>query len=480
MTALPALALVLPLASALLLLGIERGRPRLARALNGTSMVLALALAIAALRAASGGGALAMALGPTGLVLVLDRLSAWMLVAASSTALIVFAHTARAPARGASRAHSLVQLQLFALDGVFLVGDLASLFMLLQVVVFASTSALARGTGTTDAAASRRAFLVNGGSAVAFAIAIGCIFVALGTLDLAGLSVAAPAVPAAEAGLLGSASFVLLGVLALGAIVTPLLLWLPGSGAAPPAFAVGLGALLAESCIYLILRLYTLVFPCFVAGPCGPSGLALPLGLTAVTAGALAALTAREARTLPAQLLVASVGVLLIAVGSFREAGLAAAIFLLWHTALAATALFLAADLLRRASPGRGRGVAVVGYFASLAALLCLPPLAGFPGLIAVLQASTPDALAVWTLVCASLLVAGIAVFRHESPIPAGGAASMRVPRLALAGSGIALGALLALGLAAAPVFDLARSTARQLLDRAAYVAAVRAARETR
>lgn len=471
----PVVPLALAAASGAVLLAIETGRPRLARALGGSALSAQLALAVVALRLAGARGPLAYqwAAWParTGLTVVVDPLSAWMLLATAMCALLAFAAGSGAGEPARSRPESWLQLQLLALDGVFLVSDLGSLFVCFTAAWLLAWLSVGRHGGVLGF----RATLI--GAAAALAIVIGCVFASIGTLDFAALALGAPAVPTAEALLPTASAFVLLAVLGFAAVAAPLVLWRPVAGARVPAGALVLGVPLAASAVYAVMRLYTLAFPCFIAGPCGPSGLALPLGLSIVTGGALASLAAQRARGLIACLVVLSIGLVLVAAGGMRVAGLAAGIYLLMHATLAGAALLLTLEIAPRGAGRQGVDRAAVLYGLALAATIGLPPLSGFLGSVALMRASGPDALAVWTLVLSSLLVALIACVRGARPAaPAASAAIDPNPSGGFAATA-AVAALLALGIAAGPALEYSGAAARQLLGRAAYVAAVAAAR---
>ncbi len=472
---LAAAPLALAAASGVLVRVLETGRPRLARAAAAGSLLAQLALALLALAATGSGRALAYSFAPwptrAALTLVLDPLSAWLLLATALLALIAHSSSPGTPARVDPRRRSWLQFELLALDGVLLVSDLGSLFVCLVSAWALASRAVAAYGGEIPA----RAMLA--GAALALALALGCILVALGTLDFAGLALAAPAQSTAEGTLATSAEFALLAVLAFGAIAVPLALWRPPGSAQVPASALVLGVGLATGAVYPILRLYTLAFPCFIAGPCGPSGLALPLGLAFVTGGALAGLAARHARGLIAWLMVLSVGLVLVAAGSLRAAGLGAAVYLLMHATLVGAALLLSSEVLAERRAGRAAAGALVPFGLALAAVTCLPPLSGFLGTVALLRASGPDALAVWTLVLTSMLVALVATVRNAPGFGAAEPASLDPQSPASVAAGAAVGLLLALGVAAGPALQFSGIAARQLLDRAGYVAAVAAAR---
>ena len=469
----PVLPLALAAASGVAIRATEIGSPRIARALGGGALGAQFALAALAVSGAARPLAFQYAPWPAraGLVLALDPLAAGMLLASALCALLAFAASPGAAGRAGSRCGSWLQFQLLALDGIFLVSDLGSLYVCFAASWLLACRAVMRHGEALD---SRPALL---GGASALAIAIGCIAAAVGTLDFAGLALAAPAVPTADASLPTAGAFVLLAVFALAATAAPLVLVRPAAAERAAAGVLVLVAPLAASAVYAIIRLYTLAFPCFLAGPCGPSGLALPLGLSIVTGAALASLTARRARGLIACLMLLSLGLALVAAGGMRVASLAAGIYLLLHATLGGAALLLTLEFVARATSGGGANRAAVLYGLALATMVGLPPLSGFLGSVALLRASGSDALAVWTLVLSSMLVGLIAIVRAWRAAATPELAAGEIASSAEFAAAAAIAVLLALGIAAQPVLEFSSAAARQLLDRAAYVAAVAAAR---
>ena len=152
----------------------------------------------------------------------------------------------------------------------------------------------------------------------------------------------------------------------------------------------------------------------------------LPRGLATLAAAGVGALAARSPAMLRTQLLMIAVGALLAAVGTFREGGFAAAAFGLAPTALGGAALALA---------GRARGAAAI------------------------------VALAAAALLAASAVIRAV-YGTVQTPEPV-------THRPVSVATGVALALLVALTVAAGPAFDFATRTARELLDRHAYVAAL-------
>lgn len=456
-------ALALPLAAAAALWALRRAAASVRQALAGIALLANLALAAGLLALADRGAPLGVALGigptPFGIHLLLDRLAAELLLLAALLALLAFLHgLTNLAARRAANADVTAQLGLFGAAGAVLAADLAEFALFFGILLLATQAALAASErGRTSAAASHVAVVGAAGTALLL-LAAGAIYAALGTLDYAELARRVPQVAAGDAPLLRIGAYLLLIVLALRAGALPFGWWLSVATEAAPAAAMAGVIVTALIGVYALLRLYALVFPCFGAGPCGPSGLVMPIALATVAAGGIAALAAAGVRAMAAPLLFIGVGTLLVGVGSFRVAGFAATLFALAPTALGALALAFVGDR-RRTGP--------LGLVA-LAAALGLPPFPGWVGRIAVLEATGADALVVWTLLLSAALLAALAAARAAAEKPPAPAA----PAGQDAAAAVALALLAAFTLASGPAFDLASRTARQLLDRQALVGA--------
>ncbi len=476
--------LALPLAAAILLLALGRAPPLLKRAVAGGAVLANLALGAWLLTRADRGAPLAFALGawpvPFGIHLLLDRLAATMLLIAAAAAALVFGHAVGGGDERLDRHfHARCQLLLFGAAGCVLTAHLLELFVFWEVLLLAFHGLLA----SDRAAGEARAHVVAVGAAGSglLLLALGCLYAALGTFGVAELANRVPAVASGASPLLSVGAYLLLVACALRAAALPLGLWLSRAAEAAPPAAAAFAVVLIETGIYALLRLYSLVFPCFGAGPCGPSGLVLPLGLATLAGGGVGALAAAGLRTLAPQLLLVATGMLLVGVGSFRADGFAAAVYSLAPVALAAIALALAADLAgaERGADGvpRERGAAAprVLCAAALVGSLWLPPFAGWIGKIAILGASGPDAAVVWSLALTTALLAATAAARAASALGWGEPMRSQPPAAVstVAAAGCALAALALLAVAAGPAFDFAARTARQLLDRRGYVTAV-------
>ena len=443
------------------------------------ALALELALATAAVAIAAAGVRVVVWLPAwTGFGgLVLDRLSALLLLVGTLLACLAEGYDGGAPPQSGGRGRVPPQLLLFAFGTALLTASLFWLVVALEAVVFIGCAPVARRAGARAGAAVHALRYANLAVAGALTLALACLHQAVGTLDLAELAQAVPAASGAALPWLTLAEGLLLAAFVFTAVVVPIALWLPDTvGSTPMTLRLVAISFVALN-VYALLRVVTLTFPCFGAGPCGPSAALLPAGLTTLAAGALGTFCATLRRERTAFLLAVSTGTVLIALGALRIDGLAAAIYLVAQASLAGAAVCLSVDLVARAGAGPapgGRVAPALLHRIAVLALVGLAPSPAFVGIVALLLAAGPAALTVWTLVLSSLLLVSAALLADRGavdgaarPPPAGSAAR----RAAV----VAVGALGALAVGAGPAFDFASSAARQLLDRSGYVAALRA-----
>lgn len=460
-----------------------------------------VALGIKVLTLAQAGDTLVYNLGnwpaPFGIVLVLDRLSAMMVLLTSvlAVAALGYANLMRVDEKG-SHFHVLFQLQLFGLNGAFLTGDVFNLFVFFEVLLLASYGLLLHGSGAGRTRAGLHYVVINLIGSTLFLFAVGALYGAVGTLNIADMAQKVAAAPAERSGLIASAGLLLLVVFALKAAMFPLYLWLPQAYANTSAPVAAFFAIMTKVGVYAIIRVHGTVFgeqagalawlhmPWVLAG-----------GLVTLVLAALGVMAARGLREQVAYLVLASVATLLIAVGLNGAEALAAGLYYLLHSTLLAGAFFLLADQIRR-----GRGAASdrfdavvrmrdrrwlgIGFFFSAVALAGLPPMSGFIGKIMILEAALAHPW--WWCVLASTLTASliilVALVRSGSFLfyrPQGMALSENVQlgeppeksALWVIGSLLVIAPILVLF--AGPVMDYTTKTATQLQQVPAYIDAV-------
>jgi multicomponent K+:H+ antiporter subunit D len=500
--------IVLPLmVGALLLLLERRDTPwagRLALAGGGAGVLVALQL----LLLADQGTVTAYLLGnwaaPYGIALAVDRLSALMVLLCSIVGFAALLYARGGDDERGAHFHSLFQFQLMGLNGAFLTADLFNLFVFFEVLLIASYGLLLHGAGTARLKASVHYVSFNLTGSALFLIAVSLLYGLTGTLNMADLAQRVPQLGADRTLLVQSAALLLLVVFAVKAALLPLFFWLPATYGAASAPVAALFAIMTKVGIYAILRVTTLIFG---EGAGAAAHVASPwlegLALGTLLLGAIGAMAARQLRALIGQVVVASAGTLLLAVGLGTPGTVGAGLFYLVNSTLAAAALFLLADRIRNARgaaddrlvaaplhDGRLLGWGLIFLLLAVAAA-GVPPLAGFLGKALLLQAAgtTPWGAAVVAGVLASGLMLMVAFSMSGSRLfwkPGADAPTVQPDQLATAEEAVprttahhraSLSLLIALLLAcsafAGPLSRYTRDAADQLFDTRAYREAV-------
>jgi len=428
---------------------------------------------------------------PYGIVLVLDRLSALMLCLAAILALASLFYSINGDDRIGPRFHLLFQMQLLGINGAFLTGDLFNLFVFFEVLLIASYALQFHGGGKARVRAALHLVVLNLAGSAIFLIAIGAIYAATGTLNLADLGVKVAAAGPEQKLLLKAGGLLLLLVFSLKAALVPVGFWLPPAYASASAPAAALFAIMTKVGVYAILRMQGLVFGP-EAGPVASllTPWLLPLGLITVVIATLGVLASRELRRLLAHLVVLSAGTLILTLGLGSPDATASALYYALNSTLVGGGLFLLADLIAKergdalASLTREQPVSrsmLLGslFFLGAIGVTGLPPLAGFAAKLYLLQSALEHPLGGWVfaVVLLSGLLVVVALSRAGSAIfwRTGNAQKLQSPTTGL--QSVATAALLlgsaALMIGAGATTGYTRAAALQLDDQVTYINAV-------
>lgn len=510
------LPVVLPLVAGILLLYQRQGLVHYKRAVSVFATLLLLLVSIALVRQAASGEITYYALGdwqpPFGVVLVLDRLSALMVLLTSLLAVGAVVFACGGDDEKGSNFHGLFQWQLLGINGAFLTGDLFNLFVFFEVLLLASYALLLHGGGKARIQASVHYVVLNLAGSSLFLIAVGILYGATGTLNMADMGDKLASLPAEREGLVTAGALMLLVVFGLKAAILPLYFWLPRAYAAAPAPVAALFAIMTKVGAYSILRMYTLVFGPEVGVTEGLIGTwLLPAAVLTLIIGCIGVLGTRKLGRLAAFGAIASMGTLLIAISVFTPAGTGAAMYYLVHSTLATAMLFLVADLVieRRGNDRIAcdvklpqNGLIASLFFAAAIAMAGMPPLSGFLGKLLVLDATrdAPGAAWIWAAILITSLImimgfarAGSLLFwkpfdpslvedepvDHQMPkqMPKTGktaeVVTARAPALPFLATGGLLVALIAMTVLAGPAMNYASATAQQLYQPQDYINAV-------
>jgi len=432
---------------------------------------------------------------PFGIVVVADRLSTMMVLLTSVLALFVLLYAIGSgwDERG-RHFHALYQFQLMGIMGAFLTGDLFNLFVFFEVLLIASYGLMIHAGGDKRLRAGVQYVLFNLLGSTLFLFALGAIYAETGTLNMADLAQRVQLIdPAASVGIRIAAVLLLL-VFAIKAAVVPLHFWLPSSYAEAPAPVAALFAIMTKVGAYAIIRVYTMVFPPDLAVTEGLHGLwLLPAALISLAIGMVGVLAAKKLDRLVAFSVIGSMGMVMVAIALFTPTGIAAALYYILHSTLAAAALFLIVDLVRTSRahlqlvttpPVAGAALTAGLFFVAAIAMTGLPPLSGFIGKLLILDAAFDTPLAVWSwaiILSASLISvvgfarAGSIVFwkaqsvarSEDDPQPSAPS------RLAFAAVGGLIAMLILLTVFAGQVHGYTQAMAQQLFAPDAYMTTV-------
>jgi multicomponent Na+:H+ antiporter subunit D len=490
------LPILLPIIGAAL--SIMTGRIRWVQRLIGISVLTAMmGFSILLLVDVDREGTIATQVGawpaPIGITLVADRFSAIMLVLACLMLLTVLVYAIGQP--GAERNHvgfTSVYLILSAgLCATFLVGDLFTLFVAFEVMLTASYVLLTLGARQAQVRSGMTYVVISLLSSTLFVTAIALVYSATGTLNLADLAGKMAHLPD---GVRMAFSVLFLIVFGIKAGLFPLFFWLPDSyPTAPSPVTAVFAGLLTKVGVYAIIRFETLLFP-----TSRPTILIFVLAGLTMLIGVLGAIAQDDFKRILSFLIVSSIGFVVMGLGFFTVAAIAAAIFYIVNHVVVKTALFLTGGLVEHVGGssrllGVGNMVRTAPVLAVLFALPALslvgvPPFAGFVAKFALVESGF--SVGEYVVVGVSLLASLLTVFsmtkiwsgvfwspaepRDDESEPRGRPAGrFGGPVLMILPTAVLVAVSLAIMVAAGALFALSERAAHDLLDPSGYIRAV-------
>jgi len=498
------LPVVLPLLGAGLTLTMT-GRAAAQRLVSITVLTVVLAVAVVLLLLVDQAGAQSVVIGgwrpPLGIVLVVDRLSALLLVTSATVALGVLVYAVGQGMTDGKDSETPVSIfhptYLILIAGVanaFLTGDLFNLYVGFEILLTASYVLLTLGGTEARLRAGVTYVIVSLVSSVLFLSAIGLVYGATGTVNLAQLAERLDTLPADTRLVLQVALLLGFGI---KAAVFPLAFWLPDSYPTAPAPVTAVFAgLLTKIGVYAIIRTETLLFPGEEL-----SNVLLVAALLTLTVAILGAIVQSDLKRVLSYTLVSHIGYMMFGIALGSVAGLAAAIFYAVHHITIQTTLFLASGLVERrggsTSSRRLGGLAHLApllgvlYFVPAMNLAGIPPLSGFVGKLGLFRAGVAEGgWLVYTVVAAGALTSlltlyavariwNVAFWRSpleaENPEPVlldpSPKGVMPATMVAATAAMVAVGVLLAV--AAGPLWSLCTRATEDLVDRNAYIRTV-------
>jgi multicomponent Na+:H+ antiporter subunit D len=501
-------------------------RPRLQRSIAVLALMAVVAVCAALVYLADRDGTIAVhvggwgqsvaGMGPLGIVLVVDRLSSLMLLVSAIVLLaVVFYAIGQGIRDGDERQPVSIFLPTYLVlsAGVctaFLAGDLFNLFVGFEVLLSASFVLLTIGASADRVRAGIAYVMVSMVSSLIFLIGIALIYAATGTLNMAEIAIRLDDVPSGTRSALFAVLMVAFGI---KAAVFPLSTWLPDSYPTAPAPVTAVFAgLLTKVGVYAIIRAHSLLFP---GGALDQ--VLLVAALVTMLVGVFGAIAQSDIKRLLSFTLVSHIGYMVFGIALSSDLGLAGAIYYVAHHIVVQTTLFLVVGLIERQAGAstlqRLGGLAAASPLLALVFIVPalnlggIPPLSGFIGKVALLEAGAHDGSSLaWILVAGSVVTSLLTLYvmarvwtkafwRERADAPEGGLADAApsslidfseedvayadrddVGRMPV-GMLVPTAALIAVGLAltvfAGPIFAFSERAAAEVTDRGQYVAAV-------
>lgn len=350
MNALLPLVVLVPLISAAVAMMLPKRR-RAQQAITVSALVGIVILSVLMMFEVERNGVLTMEVGgwaaPFGIMLVADRIAA-LLVGVSALVLlgVYFFSLGQGLADGYEESPVSIYAPTYLVLGAgvtnaFVAGDLFNLYVGFEILLVASYVLITLGGTTLRIRAGTIYIVVSLVSSILFLVAIGLIYGATGTVNMAHLAVRIAELPQHVQLLL---HLILLIAFGIKAAVFPLAFWLPDSYPTAPAPVTAVFAgLLTKVGVYAIIRTETLLF----ANSNVNILLYTVAGFTLVV-GIIGSIAQLDIKRMLSFVLVSHIGFLIFGVAIGTAAGYAATTYYIVHHIIVQTTLFLAVGLVER------------------------------------------------------------------------------------------------------------------------------------
>jgi multicomponent Na+:H+ antiporter subunit D len=272
------------------------------------------------------------------------------------------------------------------LTGGMLTGDIFNLFVMVELIVITAIALTAISDDRYGAEAAYKYLYICIIASTTLLLAIGCLYIGYGTLNMADLAARIAANPEQPTLWLGIVFLFI--TFCIKSAAFPFHFWQPDfHTAAPTPVSAMLSSVVVKLGVYGFIRMTTLLF---VEQAATIQSLLVLLGVAGVLYGGFGALGTHNAKRMLAYSTLAQVGFMLVGIGWGTPLSLAAAIvFIINHSLIKSAMLMLAGYIASRApvksaafdavqGVGKYTPVAGVLFFLGGMALAGIPPMNGF------------------------------------------------------------------------------------------------------
>ncbi|KUF06553.1 Na+/H+ antiporter subunit D [Leucobacter sp. G161] len=400
MTFLVPIVVLIPLVAAALALAVP-GHRSLQRGITLVALTVSSALGITLMFVVDRMGPLVMQVGgwaaPYGISLVVDRVSALMLAVSAVVLLAVFIFSiGQGLADGDEETPVSIYYPTYLVLGAgvfnaFIAGDLFNLYVGFEILLVSSYVLITLGGTAARIRAGVTYVVVSLVSSILFLAAIGLVYGATGTVNMAQLATRIAELPSDLQLILNLALLIAFGI---KAAVFPLAFWLPDSYPTAPAPVTAVFAgLLTKVGVYAIIRTQTMLFPESSVDP-----LLMVIAALTLIVGILGAISQLDVKRMLSFTLISHIGYMIFGIAIANAAGFSATIYYIAHHIIVQTTLFLAVGLMERQGGTtslsglgglmRSAPVIAVLFFVPMLNLGGIPPFSGFLGKLGLFTAA--------------------------------------------------------------------------------------------
>lgn len=423
---------------------------------------------------------------PFGISLVADPLSAIMLFLAGLLMLttLIFGFATLDRRHEHFFFYPMLLLLLFGVSGAFITGDLFNLYVWFEVLLVASFGLLTLGCDREQAEGGLKYVIINLIGSTLFLIGCGLVYGVAGTLNMAHIAERFAGLPATEPTFITVLALLFIVAYGIKAALFPLFFWLPTSYHTPPIAVTAIfGGLLTKVGVYSLYRVLGLIYNGELPTL---SPLLLILAALTMVVGVLGAVAQMNVRRILSFHIVSQIGYMIMGLGLASVFGLAAGILFMVHNIIVKTALFLiggaaeyisgTGDIKKMGGLAKREPLLAGLWMLAILSLAGIPPLSGFFGKLALLQAAITQeqyliglvATVVSILTFFSMLKIWNEVFWKQLPESAH-EPQRATPGLIVPGAILVVMSLL-MGFGAGPAMDYSMLAADQALDVSGYV----------